>query len=143
MVNNSSNSLRARPVQLAPDPFPADRALLKTAGPIYDLALVQSHIVETDAIRLFTPDCDQDVLNMSWDVSHVLSLLQCLTVTDYHESEWCKTGKGLSIDCDAYIVKFDGVNRTPTAKEIYFKFGFRPNYLLLLAISCHTALYPK
>lgn len=138
MVNNDSNFLRLQPFAPAPDPLPIVR---KLPGPRYDLQKLQQNIRVPENIRLMTQDCINDVQDLGWTFENVLDLLQATTAKNYRDSEWCATGKGLHIDCDSYALNFDDASGAQVAEapEIYFKFGFRPTYLLLLVISCHPS----
>jgi hypothetical protein len=138
MVNNDSAYLRLMAFEPAPNPLPHDRKLV---GPRYDLLLVQQSVGSSDRIKLITQDCISDLQNLGWTNENVLELLHATTVNNYRDSQWCATGRGYSVDCDSYVLNFDAASGTQNsnAPEIYFKFGFRPNFTFLLVISCHDS----
>lgn len=138
MVNNDSHFLRLIPFSPSPNPFPTIR---KLPGPRYDLQKIQERILVPDEIRLFTPDCANDVQDLGWTIENVLELLHAATTDNYRDSEWCATGKGFAVDCDAYALNFDSASATQLSRapEMFLKFGFRPNFLILIVISCHPS----
>jgi len=112
---------------------PPDRRL---PGPRYFLELVKAR---TDDIWLVTPQCQADVLSVRWDTSDVADLIQSLEDRDFKSSEWCGTGVGMSIDCDAYSVDIDvrTLVRSSTGANVYVKFGFSLTSRPIVVVSCH------
>lgn len=134
MVNNN-DWLRRIPFELAPRPLPADR---KLPGPRYHLDRVLSRVTPQD-ICLLTAQCRRDVLALRWDTTAIDELIHFLEPHHYRGSEWCETGVGLALDCDAYALKFDIRALVPSASglDIYIKYGFTLTSKPILIVSCH------
>jgi hypothetical protein len=125
-----------------PSPMGASR---KVAGPIYELASVQNHLLQGQ-IKLITRDCLRDVLSLGWTSDNVVTLIQTLSSRHYRDSEWCMTsapGSGWAswIDCDAYVIQYDVASEVENSlgKKMFVKFGARPSNELLLVVSCHES----
>ena len=134
MVNN--DPLRLIPYQKPPRPLPEDRKIL---GPRYHLERVQAW-VNPEKIWLISQTCQSDVLALNWETADVDELLHTLQPHDYKDSEWCGTGVGIAVDCDAYSLNFDtrGMVRSATGLSLYVKFGFTASGQSILIVSCHS-----
>ena len=138
MVNNA---IRLLPKLIAPNPLTDTNR--KIAGPIYDLALVQAavaqhgvYVINDSAqhhmVHSFTPELDEEEL---------AAFILALTPVHFHASEWCQTSVKMKIDCDAYAMKWDRMNRLEWkyADEIYVKFGFKERHPVCIIVRVHPS----
>ena len=135
------NTPPLRLVPYQPPPNPLTEQDRKLNGPRYDLSVAKQW-ADQSRIFLVTEDCRRDVAALRWTYPEVAELLNALTPDHYWGSEWCATGKGMVIDCDAYALKFDThlLELSQNGIDLYVKFGFRfpaANYILI--ISCHPS----
>jgi len=138
MVNNA---IRLLPRLVAPNPLATSNR--KISGPIYRLdivkAAVQQHGVKVindsanlDMVHEFTPPMDEIEL---------AAFICALTKAHFHASEWCQTSVRMLIDCDAYAMKWDRINRREWqyADEIYVKFGFKEFRPFCIIVRIHPS----
>lgn len=124
-------------------PNPLTDSNRKITGPIYHLnivkAAVQQHGVrvindsaQTDMVHEFTPPMDE---------AELAEFIRALTSNHYHASEWCQTSVRMLIDCDAYAMKWDRINRREWkyADEIYVKFGFKEFHPFCIIVRIHPS----
>jgi hypothetical protein len=99
-----------------------------TNGPVYDLGLskqllsqhgltVINQVAENDQVDRFSPEMKDDEIN---------DFIMALSDNEYEASERCKTSVGMTVDCDAYAMKWNRARlcRWEYASKIYVKFGF-------------------
>jgi hypothetical protein len=142
VVNNACVRLIA--VRVPPDPLPSEDLARRVTGPIYDLAHLKAHI-DPEFVRSVTGACDDDLQDLGWTLSDVVTLITEIEYDDYHCSEWCKASANYAVDCDAYVVRLDLKRkvRSNVGVEMYVKFGARPNLSFVLIISCHETRSKK
>lgn len=133
MVNNARIKQETPP----PAPFPSGAAR-KIDGPIYDLKIVQQHVVG-EIIYPVTDNADEDLEKLEWSTDDVALLIKALLPVDYKDSEWCLARNNLKIDADVYVVPYDHIDekRNRSSADYYVKFGLLKNQLILTLISCH------
>lgn len=114
-------------------------------GPVYELAKAQilltihglrviNESAALDQSNEFTPELDDDEL---------IKFICELKGTDFQNSERCKTSVGMTIDSDAYAMKWNRhtQKRWEHGNKIYVKFGFYGNQLRCIVVSIHPAEY--
>jgi hypothetical protein len=76
-----------------------------------------------------------------WDADDVSEMLLSLEPQDYRNSEWADTGKGMILECDVYLMKYDITMRirSATGLPVYSKFGFTRTRPTIIIISCHVS----
>lgn len=121
-------------------PTPGDRVKID-GGPLYSLERVQGLVSKSGSVFLWTTKCRRDVPNLGWDEDDVAELVQCLSLDDYKDSEWCDNGKGAWAACDAYTIRrreWIEAARKEMTVEYFLKFAIGKTGALVLMVSCHT-----
>ncbi|MDP1606577.1 MAG: type II toxin-antitoxin system MqsR family toxin [Rhodocyclaceae bacterium] len=111
-------------------------------GPLYSLSEVQALTQQTDALKLWTRRCIQDVAKLGFDTDDVGGLIRELSEQDYRDSEWCDNGKEAWAACDAYMLKrleFIETAGKYLRIDYFLKFALGKTGKLLLIVSCHTS----
>jgi hypothetical protein len=91
--------------------------------------------------------CDQATDDMAkgfspmLDEAELVDLIQVLRPEHFIESEQCATSYGMTLDCDAYAIRWDRRNRREWAHgaKVFVKFGFRENNGRCFVVSIHPA----
>jgi len=138
-----SIAIRLLPRLIAPNPL--DNNNRKIGGPIYELgavkAAIQQHGVkvvndnaQSDMVHEFDPPMDEEEL---------AAFINSLMNIHFHASEWCKTSGKMIIDCDAYAMKWNRVNRCEWkyGEEVYVKFGFKEHHPFCIIVRVHPSTY--
>lgn len=121
-------------------PTPGDRVKID-GGPLYSLERVQGLVSAPVQLRLWTKRCRVKVQELGWDAEDVAELVQCLSLHDYKDSEWCENGKGAWAACDAYAIRrreWVEAARKEMTVEYFLKFAIGKTGALVLMVSCHT-----
>jgi hypothetical protein len=123
--------------------FSNHRGRVKIAGgPLYDLARVQVMVEDENRLFLWTEKCRKDVFKLfDDDFAKVASLIRCLKVSDYIDSEWCENGRNAFAACDSYSIQCMELIRA-TAKVMpvayFLKFAIGKTGVLVLLVSRHV-----
>lgn len=114
-----------------------------TNGPIYELVKAQA-LLRVHGLRVITEKAVSDQVaefNPELDDDELAKFICELTVADYQNSERCATSRGMTIDCDAYAMKWDRLyqRKWEHGHKIFVKFGFSNNNPRCLIVSIHPA----
>lgn len=112
-------------------------------GPIYELIEAQA-LLRANGLRVITDkgDLDQKTeFNPELNDDELKDFICELSVAEYQNSERCTTSGKMTIDCDAYAMKWDRLHhkRWEHGRKIYVKFGFANNNPRCLVVSIHPA----
>lgn len=114
-----------------------------TNGPIYNLVKAQVFL-KVHGLRVITDKGVSDQateFNPELDDNELVKFICELNTTDYQSSERCATSVGMTVDCDAYAMKWNRIDqkRWEHGRKIFVKFGFSNNNPRCLIVSIHPA----
>lgn len=114
--------------------------------PLIDLAGLQAAINDgtlgDDDVWLATNKCSNNVQDLQWSMQDLLDCISCLQSSDHRGAEWCKSGGGQWVACDAYAIYYDDTNgcRSRQGLEFYLKFSIdEDGSLALVMVSVHLS----
>lgn len=135
------NPIRVLPRLILPNPL--DDNNRKINGPIYCLNLVKV-AVQQHGVRVINDSAQADMVHAFipvMDEVELAAFINALTNRHFHASEWCQTSVRMLIDCDAYAMKWDRINRREWkyGEEIYIKFGFKEHHPFCIIVRIHPS----
>jgi len=124
-------------------PNPLNSSNRKIRGPIYDLGAVKAAI-QQHGVKVVNDNAHEDMVHKfdpPMDEEELAAFVNSLTFAHFHASEWCKTSGKMLIDCDAYAMMWNRVNRCEWryGEEIYVKFGFKEHHPFCIIVRVHPS----
>ena len=109
-------------------------------GPIYDLSVAKA-LMREHGLRVINDEAQISQSNFDPVLTddELKALILALGSSHYIESERCGTSVGMTVDCDAYAVRWNRNRRLEWehGRKIYVKFGFRASHPRCLVVSIH------
>lgn len=116
-----------------------------TNGPVFCLATAKAHLASDGLIVVNETARDDQArgFDPQLDDGDIIAFINALVEDDWIESERCKTSVRMTLDCDAYAMRWNRHKRCrwEYAAKIYIKFGFADNIHRVLIVSIHPATY--
>lgn len=115
-------------------------------GPVYDLAIAQQ-LLKLNGLAVVNDSARYDMANsFNPELTETqLKLLILALKSDVHyiESERCATSNRMTIDSDAYSIRWNRKRAMEcnSSQKIYVKFGFRENINRCLVVRIHISKY--